>query len=97
MPEVAVMSLRNGANVTVIGRNSAGANGDIRPLPLPGGINMWFSSLGVFTPEGGQTQRIGLSPDIYVRPTIAGIREGRDELMEAAIEFLTASANNSTL
>ena len=49
---------------------------------------MWFSGIGVYTPEGGQTQRIGLSPDIYVKRTIAGIREGRDELMEAATAYI---------
>jgi len=86
--EYAVMSLRNGSNVTVMGSNSIGANGNIVSLPLPGRVTMNFSGLGVFTLEGGQTQRIGLSPDIYVRRTIAGIRDGRDELLEAAIEYL---------
>jgi hypothetical protein len=33
-------------------------------------------------------QQIGLSPDVYVEPTIAGIREGRDELMEAAVQYI---------
>ncbi|MCL2286491.1 MAG: S41 family peptidase [Firmicutes bacterium] len=86
--ETLVMSLRNGANVTVMGTNSIGANGNITVLPLPGGSSMVFTGLGVYTPQGGQTQRIGLSPDIYVHRTIAGIAEGRDELMEAAIAFL---------
>jgi C-terminal processing protease CtpA/Prc len=49
---------------------------------------MFFTGLGVFKPCGGQTQRVGLSPDIVVTPTIAGIRDGRDELMEAAVQFL---------
>ncbi|MCL1882318.1 MAG: S41 family peptidase [Defluviitaleaceae bacterium] len=89
LTEFTVMSLRNGENVTVMGSNTIGANGDVRRLPLPGGIGMTFSSLGALTPEGGQTQRIGLSPDIYVIRTIEGIREGRDELMEAAINYLT--------
>jgi len=87
-PETATMALRNGANVTVMGSNSLGANGNIRRLPLPGGITMYFSNVGMFTPEGGQTQRIGLEPDIHVPRTIAGIRDGRDELFDAAIQFL---------
>ena len=36
----------------------------------------------------GQTQRIGLTPDIEVYPTVEGIKEGRDELMEAAVEYI---------
>ena len=30
-------------------------------------------------------QRIGIVPDIEVRPTIEGIRAGRDEVLDAAI------------
>jgi hypothetical protein len=77
--EFAVMSLRNGSNVTVMGSNSIGANGNVAYLPLPGIGNMMFTSLGVFTPEGGQTHRIGLSPDIYVET---------EALMETAIQFI---------
>jgi len=86
--EHAVMSLRNGSNVTVMGSNSIGANGNVVSLPLPGRVTMNFSGLGIFTPDGNQTQRVGLSPDIYINRTIAGIRDGRDELLEAAVEFL---------
>jgi len=89
--ETAVMSLRSGANVTVIGSNSIGGNGDIARVFLPGGIDMAFTSLGVFAPDGGRTHFIGLEPDIRVDRTIAGIREGRDELMEAAIEFISGN------
>ena len=86
--ETAIMILRASPNVTVIGRNTMGANGDIARLCVPGGREMVFSGIGVYTPEGGQTQRIGLVPDIYVERTLEGIRDGRDEIMEEAIEFL---------
>ena len=88
LAEYTIMSVRNGENVTVMGENSVGSNGDVTYLPLPGGINMMFTSQGIYTPEGGQTQRIGLSPDIEVHLTIEGIREGRDELMEAAVKYI---------
>jgi len=86
--EITALSLRNGENATVLGSNSIGASANTTTLPLPGGIDMRFTGIGKFTPEGGQTQRIGLSPDIRVDRTIQGIAEGRDELMEAAVEFL---------
>lgn len=90
-PEFVTMSLRNGSHITVMGSNSLGADGNVVTLPLPGGITMRYTGLGVLSPEGGQTQRIGLSPDIYVHQTIKGLREGRDELMEAAIQYLINS------
>ena len=86
--EYTIMSIRNGKNVTLLGENSVGSDGDVAYLPLPGGISMMFTSQGIYTPEGGQTQRIGIPPDIEVKRTIQGIKEGRDELLEAAIEYL---------
>lgn len=88
--ETAVMRLRNGANVTVIGSNSMGSNGDVTFLPLPGNLIMAYSGIGWYAHDGAQTQRIGLSPDIYVQRTVEAVREGRDELMEAALAFLSA-------
>ena len=41
--------------------------------------------LGVFYPDKKPTQRVGIDPDLEVKPTIAGIRDGRDEVLEAAI------------
>ena len=78
--ETMIMSLRAGPNVTVIGRNTTGANGVAVYLPHPGGDIMQYSGTGGYTHEGGQMQRIGLTPDIYVERTIEGIRDGRDEL-----------------
>ena len=86
--EFHVMILRGGENVTVMGSNSHGTDGNTVFLPLPNKNVIRFTGLGVYTPEMGQTQRIGLSPDIEVYPTIEGIKEGRDELMEAAVAYI---------
>lgn len=87
-PEFTTMSLRNGKNVVVMGENSIGADGDLAWLPLPDGNQVSFTCLGVYTPEGGQTQRIGLSPDIYINRTIAGVKDGRDEFLEQAVQYI---------
>jgi len=42
----------------------------------------------MYTPEGGQTQRCGLQPDIECYQTIEGILAGKDELIEKAIELI---------
>lgn len=87
-PECSTMDLRTGDNVVVLGNNSLGTDGDITELPLPNGNLLWFTSCGVYTSEMGQTQRIGLTPDIEVYPTVEGIKEGRDELKEAAVAYI---------
>ncbi len=47
-----------------------------------------YTAQGIYTPDGGQTQRIGVSPDIEVKRTIQGIKEGKDEMLEAAVEYI---------
>lgn len=86
--EFSIMHLRTGDHVVVIGSSSAGVDGNVTELPLPNGNHLRFTSFGVYTPEMGQTQRVGLAPDIEVHPTIEGIKEGRDELMEAAVDYI---------
>ena len=77
-----------GEGVVTIGENTLGADGDVYVLPLPGGLGFTLSSLGVYTVDGQLTQRVGLTPDIPVSRTVQGIKEGRDELMEAAVEYI---------
>lgn len=55
---------------------------------LPGGIKTTMTGIGIYNPDKSDTQRIGVQPDIYVKPTIRGVKEGRDELLEKAIELI---------
>ena len=76
------------AGATVIGSTTAGADGDVSALPLPDGVTMYYTGIGVFYPDGSPTQRIGIVPDIEVRPTLEGIAAGRDEVLDAALDHL---------
>jgi C-terminal processing protease CtpA/Prc len=77
------------ANGTVfIGSPTVGANGDITGFVAPGGIMIPFSGHDIRWPDGKQLQRVGLLPDIEARPTIEGIREGRDEVLERAVRYV---------
>lgn len=87
--EMAVTIFSTDENVTVLGENSMGSDGNVVYLPLPGGISVSFTSLGCYEVDGTQTQRTGITPDIPVSRTIQGVKEGRDELMEAAVQYLT--------
>jgi C-terminal processing protease CtpA/Prc len=71
-----------------IGSPTQGANGDVTNLSVPGGIYVRFSGQGVWHADGRQLQRLGLQPAVVVRPTLAGIRAGKDEVLQAAIEYL---------
>ena len=86
--EFTAMVFRAGNNTTIIGSQTSGADGNASFIVLPGGLTTVISGIGVYYPDGRETQRVGIIPDIEVRPTIQGIREGRDELLEKAIEII---------
>ena len=83
--EYTTMALRAGPNAIVVGSTTAGADGNVSRIPLPGGMSTMISGIGVFYPDKRPTQRVGITPDIEIRPTVEGIRQGRDEVLERAI------------
>jgi len=89
--EYTTMAFRAAPDVTVIGSTTAGADGNVSPFYLVGGIRTMISGIGVFYPDGKGTQRIGIVPDEVVKPTIEGIKDGKDEVLERAIEIINKS------
>jgi C-terminal processing protease CtpA/Prc len=47
-----------------------------------------ISGIGVYYPDGTETQRIGIVPEIEIKPTIEGMKNNKDELLEKAIELI---------
>jgi hypothetical protein len=79
---------RAATNIVFVGSGTAGANGDVTTILLPGGISLYMTGHNVRWPDGRQLQRVGLVPDIEAHPTMRGVREGRDEVLQKAIDFL---------
>lgn len=89
--EYTAMALRAAPNAIVVGSATVGADGNVSTVPLPGGLRSLISGIGVFYPNKKPTQRVGIVPDVEVRPSIAGVREGRDEVLEAAVRQIVGS------
>jgi C-terminal processing protease CtpA/Prc len=87
------MAYRVNPNTTIIGSTTAGADGNVSQFYLPGGISTMISGIGVYYPEGKETQRIGIVPDIELKPTIQGIKKGKDELINKAIDIINGQKN----
>lgn len=85
--EYSAMLLQSGKNVTTIGSQTSGADGNVSKIEFLG-FESGMSGLGVFYPDKTETQRVGVKIDIQVLPTIKGIQEGRDEVLEKAKEYL---------
>ena len=79
-------------DVTFIGTPTAGANGDVTFMVLPGNLQVSFTGHNVRHADGRQLQRVGIQPTIKVAPTIRGTIEKRDEILERAIKFLSETS-----
>lgn len=74
-------------NVTVIGSQTAGTNGDIASFKFLEGYYTSFSGLGIFYPDGSEMQRKGVKIDIPVKQTLDSLLNGKDEILEEAIRY----------
>ena len=90
--EEEVMYFQMASNVIVIGSTTAAADGRTVRFNLPGNIRTRITGIGVYYPDGSDTQRVGIRIDEIVKPTIAGIKAGRDELMERAVEIINENS-----
>jgi C-terminal processing protease CtpA/Prc len=86
--EFTAMAIMQAEHVVIIGSQTAGADGDVAIIPLPGGIYSYYSGIGVYHPDGSETQRIGIVPDIVVTPTLEGMINKEDEYFERAMEYI---------
>ncbi|MBC2846555.1 S41 family peptidase [Winogradskyella flava] len=85
--EFTAMAFQAADNIITVGNQTAGADGDVAIFEFLGGYRTAISGNGILYPDGTETQRKGVKIDIEVKPTITGLKQGRDELLEKAIEL----------
>lgn len=72
-----------------VGERTAGATGNVARATLPSGMSFFFGSMRVTLHDGSTSLHAkGIAPDQPVSPTVRGIREGRDEVLEHAIRHI---------
>ena len=74
---------------TIVGQPTAGTNGNINPFTLPGGYTISWTGMLVKNHDGSKHHLKGIVPDVFVERTIKGIKEGRDEFLDKALEIVT--------
>jgi hypothetical protein len=102
--EHACMELQALPRATVIGVQTAGANGNVSIFHLSSDFQAGYTSLGVYYPDWTIMQRNGIRIDSLVKRTASAIRQGRDEIMEKALQtagclvpFLLVAPGNITV
>lgn len=86
--EYTVMGFQQHPNTVVIGGQTAGADGNITPIPLPYSIHSVYSGLAVYYPDGTCAQQVGVKRDYPFVQDVRYITEGRDAILEKALELL---------
>ena len=89
--EFTLMALLTAPNVISIGSQTAGADGSVSLITFPGNYKTNMTGVGVYYPDGRETQRIGIVPDIEIKPTIEGLKLKRDEVLEEAIKTINGN------
>ncbi|HYH97083.1 S41 family peptidase, partial [Hyalangium sp.] len=84
------MMLVGAQRVRVVGRRTAGTNGNITRLRLQGGIWFMYTGMEVLYPDRSPFHGIGIVPEVEVNPTVEDFAAGRDPELLKAIELLRA-------
>ncbi|WP_095953803.1 S41 family peptidase [Flavobacterium sp. ACN6] len=85
--EWTAMCFQTAGNTTIVGSQTAGTDGNAIDIDFKK-FHTRYTGMGVYYPDGRETQRIGIIPDIEIKPTIKGIQEGKDEVLERALLFV---------
>ncbi|MHC4623736.1 MAG: S41 family peptidase [Planctomycetota bacterium] len=72
----------------IIGQQTSGGTGTPYYVDLPGGAKGRICRNGHVRLHGSRFHGVGIKPNIPVRRTIKAITEGRDEVLEAALDYL---------
>ena len=72
---------------TIVGQPTAGTNGNINPFTLPGGYFLTWTGMRVVKLDGSQHHGVGIIPNVPMERTINGVKAGRDEFLEKALEI----------
>jgi C-terminal processing protease CtpA/Prc len=75
----------------IVGGPTAGAKGNNNQFSVPGGYTIGFTANIGLKHDGTPHHVIGILPTIPLEPTIQGIRDGRDEVLERALDLIRTS------
>jgi C-terminal processing protease CtpA/Prc len=71
----------------IVGRPTSGANGDMQNIYLLDDFRVFYSGTKVTNLDGTKNHLTGIKPDIEVPITKDALAQGRDEILEKAIEI----------
>lgn len=72
----------------IVGKPTAGVDGDANRYQIPGNITGIFTGTEVLNADRSQTCIIGIEPTVPMERTIDGVKRGVDEYIQKALEII---------
>jgi C-terminal processing protease CtpA/Prc len=88
-PESFLMLVELSHLAEIVGVPTAGTAGDLATFELPGGYQVLWTAMRVTKPDGRRFHGVGIQPTVRAVPTLRGVIEGRDEVLEKAVEVVS--------
>ncbi|MGD1091992.1 MAG: S41 family peptidase [Bryobacteraceae bacterium] len=92
--EHTALFLEAAKKVVFVGTPTAGTDGEVTGIVLPGAVQAHFAAMSIRHADGRPLQRVGILPDVWVDSTLAGIQQGRDEVLDRAVSVLLREPDN---
>jgi C-terminal processing protease CtpA/Prc len=86
--ETLAQLFRIAGRAVLVGEPTNGTYGVKEGVVIPGGAVFHFTTGRALFPDGQKYHGIGVVPEVPAAPTMAGLRAGRDEVYEKAVETL---------
>ena len=94
--EIFTLNMRSFEHVTHIGDTTAGAQSDVGAARfLPNGWMYEYSIMKYLMPDGRSLEGVGVAPDIFIQNSKADIENGKDKVLDFAIEYLENETSDS--
>ncbi len=75
----------------IVGAATAGTNGELNSVSIPGGFTIRFTAFRVTMADGSPYQGVGILPTLPVSRTLSGVVAGRDEVLEKGIAVVSGT------
>jgi C-terminal processing protease CtpA/Prc len=72
----------------IVGAPTAGTNGNVNPLRLPGGYTVSWTGMKVLKHDGSQHHGVGIRPTVPASRTRKGVSEEKDEVLLKGLEVV---------
>ncbi len=86
--EFSCMAFQTAPHVIIIGSQTSGADGDMVFFAFPGPYKAYMTGMGVYYPDWKETQHVGIKADIAVQPSLDGMSNGKDEILDRALQYI---------